>query len=151
MTEPATNQLEQVVVAATLVSASLAVLFVVWQEGVAKALALTPSPAGSKNENDGEARRKVRAALFLRAAPLLLTSLMTFAILLHQTAAIVAEAWRCIGKGCGLDDVKALDVVNTVVVGLLSLGLAGQCWELCRKWRKLGGLFKHGLGRKGAD
>lgn len=148
MTEPAINQLEQVVVAATLVSASLAVLFVVWQEGVAKALALMPSPAGSKNENDGEARRRVRATLFLRAAPLLATSLATFAVLMHQTWPIVSEAWGCAGMGCQLDDVKALDVVNTVVVGLLTLGLAGQCWELCRKWRRLGGLFKHGLGWK---
>ena len=143
MTEPSAEQLERVLVAATLVSASLAVLFVVWQEGVARALALEASPAGLKNENDGESRGKVRAALFLRAGPLLLTSLATFLVLLHQSQPIIAEALRCVGPGCELDDVKALYVINAVVVGLLTIGLAGQCWDLCRKWRKLGGLFKH--------
>lgn len=130
--------LEQALVAATLVAASLAVLFVIWQGDVAGALALEPNSAG--NTNDKEACRTVRSVLFLRSLPLFLTATATFLILVHQICPILQEARACLGMGCPLDDVKALAVINAIVVGLLALGLLGQFISLCRHWRRLGGL-----------
>jgi len=135
------QNLEQVLVAATLVAASLAVLFVLWQVDVAAALALEANPAG--NENDKEACRAVRSVLFLRSLPLLLTATATFVILVHQLCPIMREALHCFGQSCTLDDVKALAIVNAVVVGLLTLGLVGQFTALWRQWRRLGGLTKY--------
>jgi hypothetical protein len=132
------GNLDQVLVAATLVAASLAVLFVVWQADVAAALALKPNIGG--NANDGESRASVRWVLFTRSLPLLATAIATFLILLHQICVILYEAGQCMGKACPFDDAKALAVVNVVVVGLLALGLFGQFVSLCVKWRRLGGL-----------
>jgi hypothetical protein len=129
--------LDQVLIAATLVAASLAVLFVVWQADVTATLALKPNIGG--NTNDGESRASVRWVLFTRSLPLLATAIVTFLILLHQICPILHEAGRCMWKACPFDDAKALAVVNVVVVGLLALGLFGQFVSLCVKWRRLGG------------
>lgn len=131
------GNLDQVLVAATLVAASLAVLFVVWQADVARALALKPNIGG--NANDGESRASVRWVLFTRSMPLLATAIATFLILLHQICPILGEAGQCMWKACPFDDAKALAVINVVVVGLLALGLVGQFVSLCVKWRRLGG------------
>ncbi|WP_242139607.1 hypothetical protein [Sphingomonas sp. TREG-RG-20F-R18-01] len=131
------GNLDQVLVAATLVAASLAVLFVVWQADVAAALALKPNIGG--NANDGESRATVRWVLFTRSLPLLATAITTFLILLHQIAPILQEVGRCMRKACTFDDAKALAVVNVAVVGLLVLGLFGQLVSHCVKWRRLGG------------
>ncbi len=131
------GNLDQVLVAATLVSASLAVLFVLWQTDVAAALALKPNIGG--NANDGESRASVRWVLFTRSLPLLATAIATFLILLHHIWPILHEAGQCMWKACSFDDAKALAVVNAIVVGLLALGLFGQFVSLCVKWRRLGG------------
>ena len=137
MVDSAQN-IEQVLVAATLVAASLAVLFVLWQAEVTAALALEANPAG--NENDKDACTAVRSVLFLRSLPLLLTSTATFVILGHQLSPILHEALGCLGQSCAVNDVKALAIINAAVVGLLTLGLVGQFTTLWRQWRKLGGL-----------
>ena len=134
------QNMEQVLVAATLVAASLAVLFVLWQSDVATALALEPSAAG--NENDREACKAVRCVLFGKSLPLLATSTATLVVLLHQLCPILHEAVTCLGQACSLNDVKALAIINAVVVGLLTLGLFGQSVALSRQWRALGGLTK---------
>lgn len=135
-----TDNMEQTLVAATLVAASLAVLFVVWQAEVSAALALKPSQTGRNNENDTVARRTARGVLFYRSFPLLTTSGCTLFVLVHQLRHILCEAWQCFSADCSLDDVKALAVLNAVVVGLLTLGLLRQFIDLWRKWRSLGGL-----------
>jgi len=125
-------------VAATLVAASLAVLFVLWQPDVAAALDTKPSSAG--NANDKDALRQVRWVLWTRSLPLLATAAATFAILIHQVWPLLCEALGCSWRTCSLHDIKALAVVNAAVVGLLTLGLVGQAVRLWRHYRKLGGL-----------
>jgi len=138
VTADAGGDLEQTLIAATLVSASLAVLFVVWQNGVNRALAVEKNRGGADNINDGPARATVRSALIFRSLPLFATSAATFGVLLLQLCPTLREAWHCIGARCGLDHVKALAVINSVVVGLLTFGLLGQLCALCKKLRTLG-------------
>lgn len=137
MEAEAAKRLVDTLVAATLVAASLAVLFVLWQSDVAEALKAPKSGGGT--ENDAGSRAIVLSALLLKSLPLLLTATATLLVLCHQIAPLLAEAWACRGADCTVDDIKALAVINCVVVGLLALGLAGQAWRLWSRYRLLGG------------
>ena len=146
MEPEAAKRLVDTLVAATLVAASLAVLFVLWQADVAEALKAPKSGGGT--DNDAGSRKIVLSALLLKSLPLLLTAIATVLVLCHQIGPLIHEAWACWGKNCDLDDIKALTVINCIVVGLLALGLAGQAWNLASKYRQLGGVVWLGKLRR---
>jgi hypothetical protein len=129
------KDLVDLLVAATLVSATLAVLFVLWQADVAAALVLKSS---DDSDNDEAARKVIRGVLYGRSTPMFVIGVMTFAVLLHQSVPIVWEALH-FPIHSPFDDIKILYILNTVMVGMLAWGLASQTWSLAGNYRRHGG------------
>jgi hypothetical protein len=137
-----TDQLPDVISAASLVLAVLAALYTLWLPEVSAALAI--APADDKDDR-GPQRKKVKTALLTKALPLGLATGCSTTILLPRGSAIVVEAfmhWRA----WAFDDVKAFFILTLALMLLLTTVSLAQIVGLIAKRRLIGPkLAKHGL------
>lgn len=129
-----TEQLSDVISAASLVLAVLAALYTLWLPAVSAALAITPA---TDKEDRGPQRALVVTALFTKALPLAGATLAATLILLPRGFAIVVEAWMH-WREWGFDDVKSFFVLTLSLMLLLALVSTMQFIGLLTKLKEIG-------------
>ncbi|MGX8008860.1 hypothetical protein ACVDG8_007460 [Mesorhizobium sp. ORM8.1] len=125
-----TGHLSDAISAASLVLAVLAALYTLWLPEVSAALGITSE---ADPDNRGPQRSRVKIAMFTKALPLAVATVLEAFILLPRGIAIICEAWTR-RSDWYFDDVKAFFVLTFMLLLLLAFVAFTQFIRLIAKW-----------------